>query len=64
MVTTISTGSQVEIPGFSLNSIMKDPVLHLVISMHPMFQKHLDIVIKHYVAKTCLLYTSDAADDW
>ena len=56
MVTTISTGSQVEIPGFSLNSIMKDPVLHLVISMHPMFQKHLDIVIKHYVAKTDAKY--------
>tara|TARA_Y100000768_G_scaffold94197_1_gene68216 strand:+ start:4667 stop:6016 length:1350 start_codon:yes stop_codon:yes gene_type:complete len=56
MVTTISTGSQVEIPGFSLNSNMKEPVLHLVVSMHPMFQKHLDIVIKHYVAKTNAKY--------
>ena len=56
MVTTISTESQVEIPGFSLNTIMKDPVLHLSISMNPVFQKHLDIVIKHYVAKTNAKY--------
>ena len=56
MVTTISTGSQVEIPGFSLNSNMNESVLHIVVSMNPVFQKHLHSIIKYYVARTKAKY--------
>ena len=56
MVTTISTGSQVEIPGFYLNSIMKESALHIVVSMNPVFQKHLHTIIKYYVARSKAKY--------
>ncbi len=55
MVYTISTESQVEIPGFSLNTIMSDSrsnALYLTLSMSFMYQRHLDSVIKYYVEKT------------
>jgi len=56
MVYTISTESQVEMPGFSLNSIMKDSALYITISMDSLFQKHLHNIIKHYVGLTKAKY--------
>ena len=55
MVTIISTESQVEIPGFSLNTIMtetRSKAVFLTISMSFMFQRHLHSVIKYFVNTT------------